>query len=68
LEEQIIIQQDEFKSTIESLTRSVSQFHTYSKKDQHIEISEKVRYINEALANAASEARKYNSREHLFER
>ena len=62
------MQQDEFKSTIEGLTRSISQFHTYSKKDQHIEIAEKVKVINDSLANAAAQARKFNSRQHLFER
>jgi hypothetical protein len=28
-------QQEEFKNNLESLSRSIAQFHTYNKKDQH---------------------------------
>ena len=60
--------QEEFKNTLESLGKSIQQFYNYNKKEHHAEISDKVKVINEALANVTAEARKYNSREHLFER
>jgi hypothetical protein len=62
LEEQLVSQQDEFKNNIEGLSRSISQFHTYNKKDQHAEIAQKVQLINEALSSSLVEARKFNSR------
>jgi dynein heavy chain len=68
LEDQIVVNQEEFKSTIESISRSISQFHAYNKKEHHNEIAEKVRIINEALASAQVEARKFNTHEQLFER
>lgn len=67
-EQQLTMQQQEFKTTIESLNRSISQFHTYNKKEQHAEISQKVNYINEALSNCLQESKKFNSRENLFEK
>ncbi len=61
-EEQLTAQQEEFKNNIESLSRSIAQFHTYNKKDQHNEIAQKVIMVNEALQNSIADAKKYNSR------
>ena len=68
LEEQMGLGQEKFKNTLESLAKSIQQFYNYNKKEHHAEISEKVKVINEALVNVATEARKFNSRENLFER
>lgn len=50
------------------MSRSIAQFHTYNKKDQHQEIAQKVLLINEALQNSIADAKRFNSRENLFEK
>ena len=45
-EEQLTNQQEQFKNNLESLSRSIAQFHTYNKKDQHAEIAQRVVMIN----------------------
>lgn len=67
-EDQLGSQQEEFKNTLESLSRSISQFHMHNKKDQHVEIAEKVEVINTSLAHCLAEAKKFNSRENLFDK
>jgi dynein heavy chain, axonemal len=58
--------QEEFKENLESLERTIQNFGQYQNIHQHVEVAKEVESINESLKVFTEEAKKYNSRESLF--
>lgn len=61
------VAQEDFKQTIENLERTIQNFHTHQRLDNHEEIAKDVISINEQLVKYQEDARKFNFQENLFE-
>ena len=59
--------QEEFKETIDNLERTIRNYHTYHDINKHEDVSKSCEEINKSLAGLQDEARKFNSRENLFD-
>lgn len=59
-------EQENFKEVIDNLESQVSGFYQNNQESAHSEMNERVIYIMEKLDEAVIMARKFNSREDLF--
>ena len=68
LEAGMLADQEEFKESLEQLTRQISNFHQFNSLNQYPDIAKMVMGINENLKNSEKQAALFNSREGLFGR
>ena len=54
-------QQEDFKSTIENLERTIMNFHQHQNMNDHENIAKDVVSVNEQLVKYQEEAKKYNN-------
>lgn len=59
-------QQEDFKSTIENLERTIMNFHQHQNMQDHENIAKDVVSVNEQLIKYQDEAKKYNNQVFKF--
>ena len=64
--ESMLVQQEEFRESLENLDKTISNFHQYSNLNHHEDVATTVKEINESLKQYETQARQYNQHEMLF--
>jgi len=62
----MLVEQEQFKENVESLTKQIARFDQYEVLDDHEEVAKVVSQVNKNLKNYSDASKQFNQREQLF--